>query len=164
MTMTLAEALPPGTEVETAPDRPWLKSERLGVVIGAASIGVMLGFITTLALGRVELPYHVGTLLLNVSLVLGAATLWRAHARGSRGCATAAVLYMAAVLMWPVTAFVAQFSPAVFLASPMVALFGLVLFASCWRGGPLPLYAACCQAFLIGSLTAHQGFAASMGV
>jgi hypothetical protein len=164
MTMTITEALPPGIKIEPPRPRAWLRSERLGVVIGAASVGIMLGFIATLALGRVELPHHVGSLMLNISLVLGAATLWRAHVRGSRGCATAAILYMSAVMMWPATAFIAQFSPAVFLASPLVALFGLVLFASCWRGGPLPIYAACAQAFLIGSLTAHQGFAASMGI
>ena len=162
--MTITEALPPGIDAEPAGLRPYLRSERLGLLIGAASVGVMLGFVATLSMGRVELPYHVGALLLNVSLVLGAATLWRAHLRGSRGCATAAILYMSAVLMWPATAFFAQFSPGVFLASPLVALFGLVLFASCWRGGPLPLYAACLQAFLIGSLTAHQGFATSMGI
>jgi len=149
-----------------APERvDFRRGERLIVLMGASAFGAMLGFAAALAGGRVE-PWVLALMALPVlgfSAHLTIRTLSEAFAARAHGCASASVLHVAALMVWPMTALFAAANPALFWIAPGIALSALVLFASCWGGGARAVYRASAQGALVAAIAAQQGVTVLLG-
>lgn len=156
-------AAPETAAVDTRAD--FRRLERLIVLTGGASVGAGAGFITAVALGRMELwsVVLIAAPLMVAALFLVARTLQEGMTRNAMGCTTAAILHAAALLAWPMTALFAPLSGAAFWIAPVAALATLVLFASCWTGPSRAIYRMGGQAALVAALAVHQGILLTLG-
>jgi hypothetical protein len=133
------------------------RGERLIVLTGAASFGLIAGLIAALALGRVGLwPFAlVGAPLFAFAIYLSCATMHDALARRAWGCATAAMLVVGSLFAWPLSALIAAQAPV--WAAPLAVMSSMVLLASCWSGAANAVYRMCGQAAIVGAGAAYLG-------
>lgn len=143
----------------------WSRYDRLVVTCGAIAMGGGVGLFATLFAGRVggEQAVVVAAPILIMALAIAGFTLWRAWHRSARGCATAAMLQILGVVLWPFVVTASQASPIVFWLAPALALSAVVLFASCWQGRAWAIYGAAAQAALLTALAAHQSMFVMLG-
>jgi len=133
--------------------------ERIVVLAGGVAGGATVGFVTEIAIGRPSLTVLIasGALFVAFALYLCSQTLRESLVRRARGCAAATVVHAAALLAWPLTALFAPVSPLAFWVTPLIAISGLVLFASCSDGPPRAVYRLSLQGALVAGLAAYQG-------
>jgi len=133
--------------------------ERIVVLAGGVAGGATVGFVTEIAVGRPSLSVLIasGALFVAFALYLCSQTLRESLVRRARGCAAATVVHAAALLAWPLTALFAPVSPLAFWVTPLIAISGLVLFASCSDGPPRAVYRLSLQGALVAGLAAYQG-------
>lgn len=143
-----------------ASERGFLRSERIGLLVGGAGLGVLCGGFAALAFGKPDLWLMIATAapVLVLALYLTGETLSDALRRDARGCATAAGLHAAALLSWPFVSLFAPVSMPAFFIAPVLAMASLVLFASCWSGPSRAVYRLAAQGALVALIGAHQGF------
>lgn len=143
----------------------FLRSERLVVLFGASALGVILGFVLAVTVGRQDI--WVLTLMALPALGLAAhftiQTMGEAIAARAWGCATASVLHVGALVAWPMIALFASASPDLFWLAPGMALSALLLFASCWGGSARAVYRASAQAALVAAVAGQQGVMVLLG-
>lgn len=159
--MALDAALP----AQALPRDHFLRSERLIVLMGATCVGAMIGFAVAMIAGRVD-PLTL-TLIALPALGLAAhftiQTFSEALAARARGCATASVLHISALMAWPMIGLFAAASPALYWLAPGLALSALVLFASCWGGSARAVYRTSLQGALVAIVAAQQGVMVLLG-
>jgi hypothetical protein len=142
-----------------APRADFRRAERLIMLIGAVSMGALVGFAATIMTGRTDTWVVIATAAIGITfaLYLTSLTLVDALRRDARGCAIAATLFGAALLSWPMTSLLTPLSAAVYWIAPAAAISSLVLFASCWGGSARAVYRTTAQGALAAALAAHQG-------
>lgn len=142
-----------------APERDFVRSERLGLLVGGAGVGALIGGFAAMALGQPTLWVMILTAapVLTLALYLTARTLTDAMRRNARGCATVAGLHAAALIAWPLTSLFTAVNSLNFFIAPVLAMGSLVLFASCWSGSSRGVYRLAAQGALVALVAAHQG-------
>ena len=145
-------------EAVAASERDFVRAERLGLLVGGAGIGALIGGFAALALGQPSLWVMILTAapILTLALFLTARTLTDAIRRNARGCATVAGLHAAALIAWPFTSLFASVNSLNFFIAPVLAMGSLVLFASCWSGPSRSVYRLAAQGALVALIGAHQ--------
>jgi len=140
-------------------DRDFVRSERLGLLVGGAGIGALVGGFAAMALGQPSVWAMILTAapVLTLALYLTALTLTDAMRRNARGCATVAGLHAAALMAWPFTSLFTSVNSLNFFIAPALAMGSLVLFASCWSGPSRGVYRLAAQGALVALIGAHQG-------
>lgn len=133
--------------------------ERFVILTGGVALGLTVGFTTAIGIGRPSLTALVisGAVFVAFGLYLSSQTLRESLVRNAYGCAAAAIAQAAALLAWPLTGLFAPVSAPAFWAAPVLAISGLVLFASCWSGPPRVVYRLGLQGALVAALAAYQG-------
>lgn len=134
------------------------RDERLAVLLGGASIGVMAGVGAALAFGRTDWWVSVLAVpLFAFALYFAVATFRDALERRAIGCAVAASLVAASLLAWPVTALLYPIPAPEFWIAPLAALASMVLLASCWSGTQTAVYRLGGQAMFVAMLVGFMG-------
>lgn len=133
--------------------------ERIVVLAGGVALGLMVGFTTAIGVGRPSLTALIvsGTVFVAFALYLCTQTLRESLVRCAYGCSTATIVHAAALLAWPLTGLFSPVSALAFWMAPLLAMSGLVLFASCWDGPPRTVYRLGLQGALVAALAAYQG-------
>jgi hypothetical protein len=141
-------------------DRPdFRRLERIVVLGGGVALGLAIGFVAAIGMGHPSLVALVfsGAAFETLALYLCSRMLRESLARKARGCAAATIVFAAALLAWPLTGLFAPVNGLVFWTTPLVAVCGLALFASCWDGPPRAIYRLGLQGALVSALAAYQG-------
>ncbi len=115
-----------------------------------------MGFTASVSVGRLDMwtVFIVTGIVIAFALYPAAATLSEALKRHARGCATAAMLHVGALLAWPM---LIPFEGGIYWLAPATAISSLVLLASCWNGAKRTVYRTSVQGALIAALAAQQG-------
>jgi hypothetical protein len=117
------------------------RDERLAVLLGGASLGVMAGLAMALTFGRTGFwPILVAAPVFLLAAYLAVATFRDAVDRKALGCAMAAGLVALSLLAWPAVALVFPMSSLQFWIPPGATLAAMVLLASCWSGAQRAVY------------------------
>lgn len=133
--------------------------ERFVILAGGVALGLAVGFTTAIGVGRPSLSALIfsGAVMVAAGLYLSSQTLRESLLRHAHGCAAAAIANAGALLAWPLTGLLAPVSAPAFWAAPVLAVSGLVLFASCWDGPSRAVYRLGLQGALVSALAAYQG-------
>jgi hypothetical protein len=140
------------------------RDERLVVLMGGASLGILAGLGAALALGRTgACPLIVGAPIFLLALYFAMATVHDAIERKALGCAAAAGLVAASMLAWPATALLYPMSALAFWIAPAAALGSMVLLASCWSGAGRAVYRLSGEALCLCVIVGYAGITHLMG-
>jgi hypothetical protein len=134
------------------------RDERLAVLVGGASFGILAGIGAALALGREGAwPMFVAAPVFLLAAYLAVATVRDAVDRRAIGCAIAAGLVATSLLAWPALGLIFPMSTAQFWIAPAVALGAMVLLASCWGGAQGAIYRLSGEAASICAIVGFLG-------
>jgi hypothetical protein len=141
------------------------RDERLIVLMGGASLGILAGVGSALALGRTGwwLLAILAVPLFAVALYFAVATFRDAVERRAIGCAVAASLVAASLLAWPVMALLYPMSAPQFWIAPAATLGSMVLLASCWSGAQRAVYRLSGEAASLCAIACYLGLNVMMG-
>lgn len=140
------------------------RGERLVVLMGGVSLGIIAGLGVALALGRTGAwPLILGAPIYLAALYFAMATVHDALERRAVGCAAAAGMVAASLLAWPALALIFPISTLTFWAAPMAALGSMVLLASCWSGAPRAVYRLSGEALCLSAIVGYVGITHLMG-
>jgi hypothetical protein len=134
------------------------RDERLAVLVGGASFGILAGFGAALALGREGAwPMFVAAPVFMLAAYLAVATVRDAIDRRAIGCSIAASLVALSLLAWPVAGLIFPMSTPQFWIAPAVTLGSMVLLASCWSGAQGAMYRLSGEAASICAIVGFLG-------
>lgn len=131
-----------GADAAVAPPlRDFRRDERFAVLLGGASLGVLIGGAAALALGRTGWwPLLVAAPVFIAAAYLAVATFRDAVDRRALGCSIAAGLVALSLLAWPVMALMFPMSTPQFWIAPAATVGSMILLASCWTGAQGAVY------------------------
>jgi hypothetical protein len=123
------------------PQQDFRRDERFAVLLGGASLGVVIGGAAALALGRTGgWPLLVVAPLFIAAAYLAVATFRDAVDRRALGCSIAAGLVALSLLAWPAMALIFPMSAPQFWIAPAATVGSMILLASCWSGAQGAVY------------------------
>lgn len=147
--------------VEAASDASFRRDERIVVLAGGAALGLGVGVVSALALGRVGMwPLMAAVPLLAIALYMSIATFRDALERRAMGCSIAAAAVIISLIAWPVSMAFAGTFP--IWVGPLAAMGSMVLLASCWSGASNAIYRLSGQAAIVGAGAAYLGVVSAL--
>lgn len=147
--------------VEAAGEGAFRRDERIVLLAGGAALGLAVGVVSALALGRVGMwPLMAAVPLLAVALYMSVATFRDAIERRATGCSIAAGLVTVSLVAWPVSMSFAGSFP--MWLGPVAAMGSMALLASCWSGASNAIYRLSGQAAIVGAGAAYLGVVSAL--
>jgi hypothetical protein len=121
--------------------RDFRRDERFAVLLGGASLGVLIGGVAALALGRTGWwPLVFAAPVFAIAAYLAVATFRDSVDRRAIGCSIAAGLVALSLLAWPAMALIFPMSALQFWIAPAATVGSMILLASCWSGAQGAVY------------------------
>jgi len=148
----------PNQAAAIASSQAFRRDERFAVLFGGAAVGVALGAVAAISLGRTGMwPMFVAAPIFALAAYLAVATFRDAIERRAYGCAVAAGLVALSLLAWPATAIIFPMSAPQFWIAPAATLGSMVLLASCWSGTQGAVYRLSGEAASICAIVGFLG-------
>ncbi len=152
------------SHVEAVTMSEFRRDERFAVLFGGAAVGIALGFVAALSMGRVGMwPMIVAAPVFALAAYLAVATCRDAIERRAFFCAIAAGLVALSLLAWPAMGLIFPMSTPQFWIAPAATLGSMVLLASCWSGTQGAAYRLCGEAASLCAIVGFLGLNQLMG-